>query len=48
MGHRVGEGETEDDVGVEQWYGEYQERGRHVDEVVHTQGNHQSELSISM
>ena len=44
VGHRVGEREAEDDVGVEQRHGEHEERGRHVDEVVNTQGDHQSEL----
>ena len=43
-GHRVFEAQTEDDVGIEQGQGEHQEGGRHVDEVVNTEGDHQSKL----
>ena len=42
-GDRVGEPETEDDVGVEEGQGEHQEGGRHVDQIVKTEGDHQSE-----
>ena len=44
VGDRVGEGETEDDVGVEERQRENQERGSHVDQVVNTEGDHQSKL----
>ena len=43
-GHRVFEAQTEDDVGIEQGQGEHQEGGRHVDEVINTEGDHQSKL----
>ena len=42
-GYRVGESETEDNVGVEERQGEHQEGGRHVDQIVNTEGDHQPE-----
>ena len=39
----MGESETEDNVGVEERQGEHQEGGRHVDQIVNTEGDHQPE-----